>query len=120
MRSSEIAGGGSAPQVSGQTNPWSVAKLIGVPVFNAQDDQVGTIADLVMNNHGLVTNVIVSVGDYLGQGVRLVAVPLETIRFPKIPSTTGAAFSVEQKWHPDRAVLNVTKSTLMQIPPFIY
>ena len=108
-------------QVSGQTSPWSVSKLIGVTVYNAQDEQVGEIVDLIMNPQARVTTAIVSVGGYLGVGDRLVQIPLEALRFPNYPTTTGSAASVaDKKWFPDRAVLGVTKSTLLSMPPFQY
>src|ERR1700760_2188868 len=89
-------------QVSGQTSPWRISKLIGTPVFNAQDEQIGTISDLYMDPQARVTTAVINVGSYLGGGDRLVAVALETIRFPA--STTGFA-SDQPRSFPERAVL---------------
>ena len=108
-------------QVSGQTSPWRVSKVIGVTVYNAQDEKVGQIIDLIMDPQARVTTAIVSVGGYLGAGDRLVQIPLEVLRFPNYPTTTGSAASVaDKRWFPDRAVLGVTKSTLLSMPPFRY
>jgi hypothetical protein len=107
-------------QVSGQTIPWSLAKLIGTPVYNAQDEQIGKVADLIMDPHARVTSAIISVGGYLGGGNRLVSVPLEVLRFPNQPSTTGSAGPAPVRWSPDKAVLGVTKSTLESMPRFQY
>jgi len=107
------------PQVSGQTNPWSVAKVIGVTAYTPQNEEIGKIVDLIMDPHAIVTSAIVSVGAYLGTGDRLVAIPLEVIRFPSIPTTTGS-LSPERKWAPDRAILNTTKDILLGMPPFNY
>jgi sporulation protein YlmC with PRC-barrel domain len=107
--------------VSGQTSPWRISKLIGVTVYNAQDEKVGEIVDLIMDPQARITTAIVSVGGYLGVGDRLVQIPLEVLRFPNYPTTTGsAANSGEKKWFPDRAVLGVTKSILLSMPPFQY
>jgi hypothetical protein len=104
-------------QVSGQTSPWRISKLIGMPVFNAQDEPIGTIADLYMDPRARVTTAIIDVGSYLGGGDRLVAVALEAIRFPA--STTGSATDQPRSF-PDRAVLGVSKATLESLPAFNY
>jgi PRC-barrel domain len=109
----------SPPQVSGQTSPWSVAKVVGVMVYDPRDEPIGKIVDLIMDPHAIVTTAIVSVGEYLGTGDRLVAIPLETIRFPNNATTTGS-LTAERKWAPDRAVLNTTKDVLLGMPPFNY
>ena len=109
----------SPPQVSGQTTPWSVAKVVGVMVYDPRDEQIGKIVDLIMDPHAVVTTAIVSVGEYLGTGDRLLAIPLETIRFPGNRTTTGS-LTAERKWAPDRAVLNTTKDILLGMPPFQY
>ena len=109
----------SPPQVSGQTTPWSTAKVVGVMVYDPREEQIGKIVDLIMDPHAVVTTAIVSVGEYLGTGNRLVAIPLETIRFPSNAATTGS-LTAERKWAPDRAVLNTTRDILLGMPPFNY
>jgi hypothetical protein len=109
----------SPPQVTGQTTPWSVAKVVGVMVYDPRDEPIGKIVDLIMDPHPVVTTAIVSVGEYLGTGNRLLAIPLETIRFPSNAATTGS-LTAERKWAPDRAVLNTTKDILLGMPPFNY
>lgn len=74
-----------------------------------------------MDPQARVTTAIVSVGGYLGVGDRLLQIPLEVLRFPNYPTTTGSAASIaDKRWFPDRAVLSVTKSTLLSMPPFQY
>jgi sporulation protein YlmC with PRC-barrel domain len=109
----------SQSQVSGQTTAWSASKVIGVTVYNPQNEEIGRIVDLILDPHAVVTSAIVSVGSYLGTSDRLVAIPLETIRFPNSPTTTGS-LSPERKWAPDRAVLNTTKDILLGLAPFNY
>jgi sporulation protein YlmC with PRC-barrel domain len=109
----------SGHQVSGQTSPWRLSKVIGTAVYNAQNEQIGTVADLIMDPQSRVTTAIVSVGGYLGTGDRLVQVPLEVLRFRTEPITTGSA-TAEKPWFPDRAILAVTKDTLMTMPAFRY
>ena len=108
-------------QVSGQTSPWRISKLIGMTVYNPQYEKIGTVADLIMEPQGRITTAIISVGGYLGVGERLVKIPLEALRFPNNAATTGAAEgSPEKKWFPERAVLNATKDTLESMAPFQY
>jgi sporulation protein YlmC with PRC-barrel domain len=102
-------------QVSGQTNNWLVSKLIGTPVYNAQDEEIGRLVDLIMDPQARVTTVLISVGTYLGVGDRTVQVPLSTLRFPT--STTGAGNWSARRLGPETAVLNVTKAILEGLPP---
>ena len=87
--------------------------------YDPRNEQIGKIVDLIMDPHAIVTTAIVSVGDYLGTSDRLVAVPLETIRFPIDPATT-ASLTAERKWAPDKAVLNTTRDILLGMTPFNY
>jgi hypothetical protein len=41
-------------QVSGQTSPWRVSKVVGVPVFNGQNERVGEISDLLIDHAGVI------------------------------------------------------------------
>lgn len=101
-----------AQPISGQTNDWPVSKVIGVPVFNGQNQAIGKISDLLMDQQARVATAIISVGGYLGVGDRLVQVPLSLIRFPK----DAAAPSI----YPDKAFFNTTKETLAGMPEFKY
>jgi sporulation protein YlmC with PRC-barrel domain len=98
--------------VSGQTSPWPVSKVIGLSVYNGQNEPIGKIADLVMDSQARVANVIVSVGGSLGVKERLVQVPLDVLRFPKDAAAPNN--------YPSKAALNVTKDTLMGMPQFQY
>jgi hypothetical protein len=98
--------------VSGQTNPWPVSKIIGVPVYNGQDQAIGRISDLLMDQQARVATAIVSVGGYLGVGDRLVQVPLSLMRFPKDDARPSP--------YPEKAILNTTKETLAGMPEFKY
>jgi len=105
---------GTIPQpISGQTNLWPVTKIIGVTVYNGQNEAIGKIHDLLMDPQARVATAIVSVGGYIGVGDRLVMVPLDTIRFPKDPAAPKAIY-------PEKAVLAVTKETLGGMAPFKY
>jgi hypothetical protein len=101
-----------AQPISGQTNDWPVSKVIGVPVYNGQNQIIGKISDLLMDQQARVATAILSVGGYLGVGERLVQVPLSMIRFPKD--------AVAPSIYPEKAVFNTSKETLAGMPAFKY
>jgi len=80
------------------------SKLIGAPVYNEQEERVGSIDDLIISPDRSVSFAIVSIGGFLGLGSRLVAIPVEQL--------TG------QK---DRLILpGATKEALQKLPEFKY
>jgi sporulation protein YlmC with PRC-barrel domain len=56
------------------------SKLIGAPVYNEQEERVGSIDDLIVTPDKALSFAIVSVGGFLGLGRRLVAIPAEQLR----------------------------------------
>ena len=80
-------------------------EVIGKDVVNIMDEEVGTIADLVMDQDQKLVGVVLSVGGVLGIGEKWVAVPVEEIDFP----------SAEQ---PARLLVAVTEEQLKNAPDF--
>ena len=58
---------------------WRASKLIGSSVTNMQDQSVGTIDDVVLDNDGKIVSVLVSVGGFLGLGEKRVAVAFKEL-----------------------------------------
>jgi hypothetical protein len=81
-------------------------EVIGKNVVNPNDEEVGTIADLVMDQEQKLVGVVLSVGGFLGIGEKWVAVPVEQIDFP----------AAEQ---PARLQVQVTKEQLENAPDFV-
>jgi sporulation protein YlmC with PRC-barrel domain len=80
------------------------SKLIGAPVYNEQEERIGSIDDLIISPDRAVSFAVVSVGGFLGLGGRLVAIPVEQLR--------------EEK---DRLILpGATKEALTKLPEFKY
>jgi sporulation protein YlmC with PRC-barrel domain len=80
------------------------SKLIGTPVYNEQEERIGSIDDLIIAPDRSVSYAVVSVGGFLGLGGRLVAIPVEQFR--------------EEK---DRLILpGATKEALAKLPEFQY
>jgi sporulation protein YlmC with PRC-barrel domain len=117
---------------------WRSSKLIGVNVYNDNNDKIGDIQELIVDKSGKVENVVLGVGGFLGMGEHYVAVPMEKLKWVNDPvrtssttapadkdkSTVGAnnrpARAADEKWYPDHAVFNATKDQLKAMPQFKY
>src|SRR5262245_44169417 len=76
----------TAPKVvSGQ---WRASKLIGVDVYNAGNEKIGDISEVLIDTTGKVTGVIVGVGGFLGIGQHDVLVTLDQLKFVNEPMRT--------------------------------
>jgi len=81
-------------------------EVIGAEVRNVMDQEVGTIADLVMDQDQKLVGVVISVGGFLGLGEKWVAVPVDQISFPS-------------DGQPARLLVAVTEEQLEYAPDFI-
>jgi hypothetical protein len=52
------------------------SKLIGAVVYNDEGDKIGSIIDILVRGGAVEPIALVSVGDYLGGGTKLVAFPV--------------------------------------------
>jgi sporulation protein YlmC with PRC-barrel domain len=116
-----------------RASQWRASKLIGVDVYNTANEKLGDISDILLDQSGKVSGVIIGVGGFLGLGERDVLVGLDKLDLVKepLPSTTGAATgsltqtarsarAANEKWYPDHAVMNATKDQLKAMPQFKY
>jgi sporulation protein YlmC with PRC-barrel domain len=125
---------------------WRASKIVGLGVYNDNNESLGSINDLLTDKNGNIKAVIIGVGGFLGVGEHLVAVPFDKIKFanepvaytgvaggpnaagnrPSSTTTTGAATtnpapaSKPNPWYPDHAVFNTTKDELKAMPEFTY
>jgi sporulation protein YlmC with PRC-barrel domain len=127
---------------------WRGSKVVGLSVYNDNNESLGSINDLLMDKSGNIKAVVLGVGGFLGMGEHLVAVPFDKIKFvdqpvaytgasnapnpagnrPASTTTTGAAnpttapasTSKPNPWYPDHAVFNATKDELKAMPEFKY
>ena len=118
---------------------WRTSKVVGLNVYNDNNENVGSINELVMDKSGNIKAAVLSVSGFLGMGARYVAVPFDKIKFsnepvsyaatsakpnadakPQSTTTTGSA-TVSAKpnpWYPDHAVFNANKDELKSMPKF--
>jgi sporulation protein YlmC with PRC-barrel domain len=135
----------TAPAVSESSlqGDWRASKIVGLSVYNANNESVGSINDLLTDRSGNIKAVVLGVGGFLGVGEHLVAVPFDKIKFvnepvaytgtaaephsrPQSSTTTGStstnptSSSKSNPWYPDHAVFNATKDELKAMPEFKY
>jgi sporulation protein YlmC with PRC-barrel domain len=125
---------------------WRGSKLVGLKVYNDNNENVGSINDMLVDKNGTIKVVVIGVGGFLGMGEHLVAVSFDKMRFsdqpvayssasntpasgtssttPSSTTTTGSAAgtssSSSSKWYPDHAVFNASKDELTSMPEFKY
>lgn len=84
------------------------SRLVGSNVYNRQDEKIGDIEDLVIENGKTVTALVIGVGGFLGIGGRYVAVDPSTVTL------------VRQDGGSTRVVMDTTKDNLRNAPAFEY
>jgi sporulation protein YlmC with PRC-barrel domain len=73
---------------------WRTSKVVGLSVYNDNNESIGSINDLLTDRNGNIKAVVLGVGGFLGMGAHLVAVPYEKIKFVNEPiAYTGVAGS---------------------------
>ncbi len=71
---------------------WRASKLVGLSVYNDNNESLGSINDLLMDKDGNIKGVVLGVGGFLGVGEHLVAIPFDKMKFVNEPvAYTGAA-----------------------------
>jgi sporulation protein YlmC with PRC-barrel domain len=119
---------------------WRTSKVVGLNVYNEQNENVGSINDLLMDKQGNIKAAVISVGGFLGMGSRLIALPLDKVKFSETPvpsatanaapatggnrpasTTTGSTATTTAKtnpWYPDHAMISGSKDQLKSMPEF--
>lgn len=83
--------------------------VVGLDVYNGQNNDIGKIQDIVLGSDSAVKGYILSVGGFLGMGTHYVAVD---------PGAVSIKYDEGQKtW---RAAMNATKDQLKSAPEFKY
>ena len=117
-------------QTASDKGQWQASKLIHMNVYNAQNEKIGDIKELMLDKNGKVNTVAIGVGGFLGMGERDVAVKFDQLKWSNEPpksassagTTTGSAQSQANcdRNYPDHAVLDATKDQLKAMPQFDY
>lgn len=70
---------------------WRSSKVIGVNVYNASNENLGEISELLVDKSGRVQAVVIGVGGFLGMGERYVAIPFERLQWSNEPVRSASA-----------------------------
>jgi hypothetical protein len=98
----------SSPQFLTQQESGDVlaSNLIGASVYNAQDEAIGGINDLVSDESGKVVAVLIGIGGFLGMGQKDVALRFEDLRLAR-DENNGI-----------KVIANVNQDTLASAPDY--
>jgi hypothetical protein len=116
---------------------WQGSKVIGLNVYNDQNEKIGSIKDLMVDKSGNIASAVIGVGGFLGMGERDVAVKFADLKWSNEPvrssnasgstttrpGTTGAGSNSTAnapKTYPDHAVFSASKDQLKAMPQFDY
>jgi sporulation protein YlmC with PRC-barrel domain len=84
-----------------QPDQMRASKLIGSSVYDVQNQDIGSISDVILTKGGQVSSVVIDVGSFLGMGGKDVAVSMNDL-----------------KTNNDRLTLGRTKDQLKAAPAF--
>ena len=126
---------------------WRTSKMIGLNVYNEQNEKLGDINEIILDKDGKVLGYVVGVGGFLGMGEHDILVEPSKIKFVNEPRRTQtsannppanatnppastrtatdtprstAPRAATEQWYPDHALLNATKDQLKAMPQFKY
>ena len=76
----------ASPMAQGTTpmkhsGEWRASKVIGVNVYNQQNEKIGDINEVLIDPAGKVAGVVVGAGGFLGMGEHDVLVKMDQIKF---------------------------------------
>src|SRR5262245_52027064 len=104
-----------------QAGEYLADDVIGASVRNAQNENIGSVSDLVIDGEGKVKAAVISVGGFLGIGDKHVAVPWSDVKLQadtrSTASGTATSGSADASRNP-MLLVNVTKDQLKQAPEF--
>src|SRR2546423_2902301 len=79
---------------SSHQGEWRASKVVGLSVYNNNNESIGSINDLLTDKSGSIKAVVIGVGGFLGGGGHPVAVPFAQGKFVNEPvAYTGASGS---------------------------
>jgi sporulation protein YlmC with PRC-barrel domain len=71
---------------------WRSSKMVGLSVYNDNNESIGSVNDLLADKSGNIKAVVIGVGGFLGVGEHLVAIPFDKVKWVTEPvAYTGTA-----------------------------
>jgi sporulation protein YlmC with PRC-barrel domain len=74
-----------------QPGQWRASKLEGLDVYNSNNEKIGDISELLVDQSGRIQAVVIGVGGFLGMGEHDVAVPFDQIKLMTEPRAGATA-----------------------------
>lgn len=81
--------GGSMTQM--QPGQWRASQLEGLDVYNQNNEKIGDISEMLVDQSGKIQAVVIGVGGFLGIGERDVALQFDQVRFVMEPRANATA-----------------------------
>jgi sporulation protein YlmC with PRC-barrel domain len=123
----------------GATDEWRASKFKGLNVYNANNEKIGDINELLLSKEGQIDRVVIGVGGFLGMGEHNVAMKWNEVKFVSEPvrsastanttttsrntvgsGATATTTRTTNQDYPDHAMVNATKDQLKAMPQFKY
>src|SRR5215203_7329048 len=79
-----------APASVSQSAAWRSSKLIGLNVYNDQNEKLGDISEILLDKSGKVEGIVIGVGGFLGMGQHDIKVEMSKLKFVDEPVRTSA------------------------------
>ena len=80
-----------APKAHGDM--WRASKLIGLNVYNDQNEKLGDISEVLLDKSGKVDGIVIGVGEFLGMGKHDILVQMDKLKFVNEPVRTSSTTS---------------------------
>ena len=80
----------STTSSTSKSDIWRASKLVGVNVYNDQDEKLGSISEILLDKSGKVEGVVIGVGGFLGMGAHDIKVEMSKLKFTDEPVKTAA------------------------------
>lgn len=94
----------STPKYFTADHQVRASKVVGASVYNDQNQSIGSIDDVLMNdNDHKAATAVISVGGFLGMGSKLVSVPFDQLKIENdkvvMPGATKASLEGMPEYH---------------------
>jgi sporulation protein YlmC with PRC-barrel domain len=113
-----------------KADQWRASKLVGVNVYNQNNDKIGDISEVIVDKGGKADAVVIGVGGFLGIGQKDIAVSFNDLKWSDQPvadknakapdNSNRSAASNRSRTYPDHAILNLGRDELKNAPDFKY
>ena len=90
---------------------WRASKLMGLDVYNDNNEKLGDVNEIILDKSGKVTAVVIGVGGFLGMGEHDVAVSMDKLKFVEEPVRTSATTTTTTTTKDTTATKDTTTGT---------